>query len=137
LRAGIAPATVSVDEESDFLPSAVYLDLEASNWNSTINTSAPLVCGCFDCQYVQSRGRFAMVDTPGGFYMFRGFCQESCFVLTAVFTPSTASSGDYLVVIMVASVSGFAGLAVLAAMTFSWYRQKRRKQQTDSNLAPV
>jgi hypothetical protein len=129
VRPAQLPATVYVAAGCEVAPSAISIDLEPSGWPSALNTSTPLMCGHFDCQLVQSRGRFAMVDTSGGFYLFRGFCQEDCFVLTAVFTPYTTAGVDPVMVAMVASIGGVVSLVVMLAIEFSCYLCRRRRRQ--------
>jgi hypothetical protein len=126
---------INVEADSDFSPSALFIDLAAADWSTPLNESFPLICGQFDCEFVHSRSRFAMIDTAEGFYMFRGYCGEdesvSCYVLTSVFTPNTPTGVDDWTLALIWSIAGMVIVVVLLTILFSWYLYRRRGLQSE------
>jgi hypothetical protein len=126
---------ISVGAGSDFSPSGLYLDFAAAEWSSPLNESIPLICGQFDCGYVEARSRFAMIDTAEGFYMFRGSCRanenSSCFVLTSVFTPNTTAGFDDFTYALIGSIAAIVVIVVVLTILFAWYLHRKRRAQSE------
>jgi hypothetical protein len=125
------PSTVFVNRGSDFLPDAVYIDIQAGH-NELLNRSYPLICGHFDCPYVQARGRFAILDQANGFYLFKGDCQavhdQMCYFLTSIYTPNTAAGMDATTIAMISSIAVVVALAITGSLVFAYILLKKRKE---------
>jgi hypothetical protein len=85
------PPFLEIGDGCRFEPTAIYLIVEPPmDVDLMLNATSPLICGNFDCPLVQSRGRFQIIDSDDGFYMFTGSCREIragfCFDLTYTFT---------------------------------------------------
>jgi hypothetical protein len=125
------PSTVFVNHGSEFRPEAVYIDIQAGH-NELLNKSYPLICGHFDCPYVQARGRFAILDQANGFYLFKGECQtvhgQTCYLLTSIYTPNTAPGLDPMTIAMISSITAVVALAIAGSLAFAYILFKKKKQ---------
>ena len=97
---------IRVHPNNDFAPQAIYFEMQLPEESLELNTTSPLICGYFDCDYVQSRGRYSIVDDKEGFYMFQGSCQEltdvqECYMLTYSFTTFTDDHLDGVTVALI------------------------------------
>jgi hypothetical protein len=131
VRPTALPANVYVEPGCDFTPAALYIDIEGTVWAAGHNASMPLIRGHFDCEYVRSRARFAMIDTNNGFYMFRGSCEPDRdgvqFVLAAIFTPYTAPGLDSRTELMMITFAGVVGMLLIVSMISCCYLRRRRR----------
>jgi hypothetical protein len=130
------PAIVYVDQTSDFGPDALYIDIEGGAL-PLLNETPPLVCGWFDCHYLQARGRFAIVDEVAGFYLVKGECMASgnasCYVLTAVYTPNTTMGMDMTTVTKIISIMGIVVVAIFASVMLAVCVMHKRRARDEAN----
>ena len=133
---------IEVHRDTDFLPEAVFFDvkLDDSLVDASDNRTMRLITGEFDCEYVRSKERYAMVGAVGGFYTITGSCtinsdNTETYLLSPRYTVDSKPGLDNTTKALVAvTVSAVVVVTVVIVVVLVVRRRKKAAKNTEDHI---